>query len=77
MGPAVLLTAAEGIGPAVASYLAAALEETEKEFRDHMYGAGFNASARRATLQVFSLLSGMRCSASWPTTSTGRAGRRP
>ncbi|GAA2440351.1 hypothetical protein GCM10010191_65070 [Actinomadura vinacea] len=52
----ILLTAAEGIGPALAPHLAAALEETGYETRDYVYGAGFNASARRAISQVLSLL---------------------
>ncbi|WP_157419904.1 DUF4132 domain-containing protein [Actinomadura kijaniata] len=58
VGLEVLLTAAEGIGPAVAPYLAAALEETDEDVRDYIYGTGFNASARRAIFQVLSLLPG-------------------
>ncbi|WP_433148691.1 DUF4132 domain-containing protein [Actinomadura nitritigenes] len=56
IGLDVLLTAAEGIGPAVAPHLAAALKDTDWEVRDIIHGSGFNARARKAIFQVLSLL---------------------
>ncbi|GAA0237259.1 hypothetical protein GCM10009527_037290 [Actinomadura nitritigenes] len=56
VGLDVLLTAAEGIGPAVAPLLAAALKDTDWEVRDIIHGAGFNARARKAIFQVLSPL---------------------
>ncbi|WP_179271903.1 DUF4132 domain-containing protein [Actinomadura meyerae] len=52
----VLLTAAEGIGPAVARHLAPPLEDTASDRLDVIYGNGSAASAREALLQVLSLL---------------------
>ncbi|HEU5031264.1 MAG TPA: DUF4132 domain-containing protein [Spirillospora sp.] len=56
VGLDVLLTVAEGVGPAIARHLAEALKATEWDVRDIIHGAGFNARARKAIFQVLSLL---------------------